>query len=113
MIWGDSVDSQLDVQDGTTAGDVKLELTSGQVTTVATLRGGNNVSLIRSGDLITVNASYTDTDTITRLKGGSSGTPVSGDINLLVSGSATISQNGQTLPLVLQIQNILLVLVLL
>ena len=97
LIWGDSVDSQLDVQDGTTAGDVKLELTSGQVTTVATLRGGNNVSLIRSGDLITVNASYTDTDTITRLKGGSSGTPVSGDINLLVSGSATISQNGQNI----------------
>jgi hypothetical protein len=58
---------------------------------------GTNVSLVRSNDEITINSSYIDTDTITRLKGGVAGSFITGDITFSPSGSAFITQVGSTI----------------
>lgn len=51
------------------------------------LVAGTNVTLTRSGDAITINSSYVDTNTVTRLQ-ASGGNLVSGDVTLAVSGNA-------------------------
>jgi hypothetical protein len=58
---------------------------------------GTNVSLVRSNDEITINSSYIDTDTITRLKGGVAGSFITGDITFSPSGSVFITQVGSTI----------------
>jgi hypothetical protein len=58
---------------------------------------GTNVTLTRSGDAITINSSYIDTNTVTRIQ-ASGGNLVSGDVTFAVSGNAAgISQVGNTI----------------
>ena len=68
---------------------------SGSGHTDVTLIAGTNVSLIRSGSRITINSSFTDTNTITRVGAGGSNY-TSGDINFVGGGDLTISQSGRT-----------------
>ena len=46
---------------------------------------------------LSVNQSFTTTDTVTRLKGGTGGTLVSGDVTLAAGANVGISQTGQTI----------------
>lgn len=62
-----------------------------------TLVAGTNVTLTRSGDEITINSSYVDTNTVTRVKESTSGTFVSGDITLTANGSVFINQVGNAI----------------
>lgn len=48
---------------------------------------------------LSANRSFTTTDTITRLKGGASGSLVSGDVTLAAGANVTISQTGNTITL--------------
>lgn len=68
------------------------------------LIAGNNVSLTRSGDRITIDSSFTDTNTITRLGVGGSGY-TDGDINIVGTGAAQISQQGRTITINVQDEN--------
>ena len=68
---------------------------SGSGFTDVVLVAGNNVSLTRNAGRIIIDSSYTDTNTITRVgSGGQNYTD--GDINLVGTGAATISQSGRT-----------------
>ncbi|WP_159476553.1 hypothetical protein [Chryseobacterium sp. 18068] len=49
---------------------------------------------------LSANRAFTTPDTITRLKGGASGTLVSGDVTLAAGANMTISQTGSTITLV-------------
>jgi hypothetical protein len=83
-----------------TAGKKIIRLTasgSGSGNDDVTLVAGTNVSLSRSNDEITINSSFTDTDTITRVRGNTSGTYEDGDITLLPQGSVFISQTGNNI----------------
>ena len=60
-----------------------------------TFIAGSNVALSRIGDSITITSSYIDT--ITRVQGGVNGTPVTGDVVLQVTGTSSISQNGNVI----------------
>lgn len=62
-----------------------------------TLVAGTNVSLSRTDDEITINSSFTDTDTITRIQSASGGTLVSGDVTIAAGGSSQVSQSGNTI----------------
>jgi hypothetical protein len=88
--------------DGLSATEKIIRLTSGgnsgagiqdNVSVVA----GTNVSLSRTGDAITINSSYVDTNTVTRLQSATGGALVSGDITIAASGSSTVSQSGNTI----------------
>lgn len=84
--------------DGTDASRKSIRLTSGGtgagVNDDVTLVAGSNVTLSRSGDEITINSSYVDTNTITRLV-ASGGTLTSGDLTLTAaSGSTTAGADG-------------------
>lgn len=70
---------------------------AGNITDDVTLVAGNNVSLSRTGDEITINSSYIDTDTITQLRGNTTGTYVDGQVTLLPQGSVFITQNGNNI----------------
>lgn len=67
------------------------------VTDDVTLAPGTNISLTRSGDEITINATYVDTDTITSIKGGVAGSFVTGEVSLLPTGSVFITQVGNNI----------------
>lgn len=95
LVWADSDTVTLFAGDGQTSSRKTVRLTqSGNATTTEVVfEAGNNVSLSRSGNVITVSSSYIDTDTITNLR--LSGNPyVNGDITLLSGGSTTITQSG-------------------
>jgi len=70
---------------------------AGNITDDITLVAGDNITLDRNGDEITINSSYIDTDTITRVRGNISGTYVNGDITLLPQGSTFITQSGNNI----------------
>jgi len=84
--------------DGTDASRKSIRLTSGGtgavVTDDVTLVAGSNVTLSRLNDEITINSSYIDTNTITRLV-ASGGTLTSGDITInAATGSTTAGPDG-------------------
>ena len=68
---------------------------SGSGSTDVVLVAGNNVSLTRSGGRITIDSSFTDTNTVTRL-GVNGQNYTDGDLNLIGTGAATITQSGRT-----------------
>jgi hypothetical protein len=92
----------ISAQDGGNAATKLIRLTSGGnsgagVDDDVSLVAGTNVTLSRTGDAITINSSYVDTNTVTRLA-ASGGTLVSGDVTFAVSGNAAaISQVGNTI----------------
>ena len=59
-----------------------------------TLIAGANVTLSRSNDEITIESSFTDTDTVTRLASGTGGSFVSGDVTIAAGAFTTVSQVG-------------------
>jgi hypothetical protein len=88
--------------DGLAATEKIIRLTSGGnagagVTDDVSIIAGTNVTLSRTGDAITINSSYVDTDTVTRLQSATGGALVSGDITIAASGSSTVSQAGNTI----------------
>ena len=96
----DNTTYAISAQDGT-SGKKIIRLTSGGtgggVNDDVTFVAGTNVTLARTGDEITINSSYIDTNTVTRV-GASGGSLQSGDITL-ASGNAnlTVSQVGNTI----------------
>ena len=96
-IWDSPALGTLGAEDGSQAGDFRVVLsTTGAADTFATFRAGTNVSLSRTGDVITVNSSFTDTNTVTRLQ-ASGGSLVTGDVTIDATGASTVSQTGQTI----------------
>jgi len=85
--------SAVDGSDGTRK-LIRLTSASPLGTDDITLKAGLNVSISRTGDEITFNSSYTDT--ITRLKSGSSSF-IYGDITFTSSGSTSLSQIGNNI----------------
>ena len=88
--------------DGLAATEKIIRLTSGGnagagVTDDVSLIAGSNVTLSRTGDAITINSSYVDTDTVTRLQSATGGALVSGDVTIAATGSSTVSQSGNTI----------------
>jgi len=92
----------ISAQDGGNAATKVIRLTSGGnsgagVDDDVNLVAGTNVTLTRTGDAITINSSYIDTNTVTRVA-ASGGNLVSGDVTFAVSGNAAaISQVGNTI----------------
>ena len=77
--------------------DAIIRLTGTDSTTDdITLEAGSNITLTPSGDTITIASSFTDTNTVTRVK-GTGGSFQSGDITIAASGSASVSQSGNTI----------------
>ena len=81
--------------DGLAATEKIIRLTSGGnagagVTDDVSLIAGSNVTLSRTGDAITINSSYVDTDTVTRLQSATGGALVSGDVTIAATGSSTV-----------------------
>jgi len=74
---------------------LRLTGTNPSSTDDITFKAGQNVSISRTNDEITFNSSYVDT--ITRVQGEAGGTPVSGDIVIVGTGSTDVSQSGQTI----------------
>ena len=88
--------------DGSSASEKIIRLTSGGnsgagVTDDITLVAGSNVSLSRTSDSITINSSFTDTDTVTRIQAATGGSLVSGDVTIAAGGSTTVSQTGNVI----------------
>ena len=91
----------ISAQDGGNAATKVIRLTSGGnagagVDDDVSLVEGTNVTLSRIGDAITINSSYVDTNTVTRVA-ASGGTLVSGDVTIAASGAASVAQVGQTI----------------
>ena len=87
--------------DGSSASRKVLRLTSGGnagagIDDDITLVAGTNVTLGRSGDEITINSSYVDTDTVTTLQSAVGGVAQSGAITINATGSSTVSQDAGT-----------------
>jgi hypothetical protein len=85
--------------DGATNLEKIIRLTSGGnsgagATDDVKIAAGDNVSLSRSGDTITINSSFVDTDTVTSLKSAVGGSAVTGEVTIAASGSSTVSQSG-------------------
>jgi hypothetical protein len=85
--------------DGLSASQKIIRLTSGGnagsgVTDDVSLVAGSNVTLSRTDDAITINSSFVDTDTVTRIQSASGGSLVSGDVTIAATGSSTVSQSG-------------------
>lgn len=90
----------ISAQDGA-AGKKIIRLTSGGnsgsgVDDDVTLVAGTNVTLNRVADEITINSSYIDTNTVTRVA-ASGGVLTSGDITIAAAGASTIAQVGSTI----------------
>ena len=60
------------------------------------LIAGTNVNLTRDGDRITLNSSYTDTNTVTKV-GANGSNYTDGDVSIVGTGSATVTQSGRTI----------------
>jgi hypothetical protein len=91
----------ISAQDGGNAATKLIRLTSGGnsgagVDDDVSLVAGTNVTLSRTGEAITINSSYVDTNTVTRVA-ASGGTLVSGDITIAASGAASVAQVGSTI----------------
>ena len=75
-----------------------IRLTSGGtgsgVNDDVTLVAGSNVTLSRDSDEIIINSSYVDTNTVTEIRGTSSGNYVTGQVTIDQGGSTTVSQIG-------------------
>jgi hypothetical protein len=85
--------------DGTSGTEKIIRLTSGGnfgsgVNDDVKLIAGDNVTLSRTNDSITINSSFVDTNTVTRLQSAVGGALVSGDITIAAAGSSTVSQTG-------------------
>ena len=74
---------------------LRLTGTNPSSTDDVTFRAGQNVTISRTNDEITFNSSFVNT--ITRVQGEAGGTPVSGDIVIVGTGSTDVSQTGQTI----------------
>jgi hypothetical protein len=74
---------------------LRLTGTNPSSTDDITFKAGQNVTISRTNDEITFNSSYVDT--ITRVQGEAGGTPVSGDVVIVGTGSTDVSQAGQTI----------------
>jgi len=95
-----------DFQSSSITGGASFDLVAGGTgtgTDSVNLKGGSNCTVVRdagTGD-ITINATDTDTNTITRLQvtgpNTSGGALASGDISIQASGSITLAQSGTTL----------------
>jgi hypothetical protein len=88
--------------DGASASEKVIRLTSGGnfgsgVNDDVTFVAGNNVTLTRTNDAITINSSFVDTDTVTRLQSAVGGSLVSGDVTIAAGGSSTVSQSGSVI----------------
>jgi hypothetical protein len=99
LVWADIDAVNLSAADGPTSGRKLIRITQAGTATPeeVTLEAGSNVTLGRSGDVITISSTFTDTNTVTRLRGETSGTFVSGDLTVDGSGSITVSQTGTTI----------------
>lgn len=91
----------ISAQDGGNAATKLIRLTSGGnsgagVDDDVSLVAGTNVTLSRTLDAITINSSYVDTNTVTRVA-ASGGTLVSGDVTIAASGAASVAQVGSTI----------------
>jgi hypothetical protein len=91
----------ISVVDGLAATEKIIRLTSGGnsgagVTDDVSLVAGSNVTLSRTGDAITINSSYVDTNTVTRLKSSVGGVFQDGDVTIAATGSSTVSQDPAT-----------------
>ncbi len=60
------------------------------------LIAGTNVNLTRDGDRITLNSSFTDTNTVTKI-GANGANYTDGDVSIVGTGSATVTQSGRTI----------------
>ena len=88
--------------DGVTAQEKIIRLTSGGnagagVDDDITLIGGSNVTLSRLNDEITINSSFTDTNTVTRVASATGGSFVSGDVEIAAGAFTSVSQTGSTI----------------
>ena len=99
LVWADIDSVNLSAADGPTSGRKLIRITQAGTATAeeVTLEAGSNISLGRSGDVITISSTFTDTNTVTRLRGESTGTFVSGDLTVDGSGSVSVSQTGTTI----------------
>ena len=91
--------------DGANAQEKIIRLTSGGnsgsgINDDVTLIAGSNVSLSRLNDEITINSSFTDTNTVTRVASGTGGSFVSGDITIAAGAFTSVSQVGGTITIV-------------
>ncbi len=98
LVWADIDSVNLSAADGPTSGRKLIRITQAGTATPeeVTLEAGSNVTLGRSGDVITISSTFTDTNTVTRLRGESTGTFVSGDLTVDGSGSVSVTQTGTT-----------------
>lgn len=86
--------SAVDGQNITTEKVIKLSPGgSGGSASEVVLIAGNNVALSRNGSRITIDSSYVDTNTVTRL--GVGGNYTDGDISFVGTGGSTVTQNGR------------------
>ena len=74
---------------------IKLLANGGTDSEVA-LVAGTNVNLTRDGDRITINSSFTDTNTVTRV-GANGANYTDGDVSIVGTGSAAVTQSGRTI----------------
>ena len=75
---------------------VRLTAANPASTADVTLAAGNNVSLARIGNEITIESSFTDTNTVTTLAAATGGTATSGALTLDQGNNVTVTQNGST-----------------
>ena len=98
MIWGDSDTVTLTAGDGSNSNQKVINLAqsgvAGQQQVI--LRGGDNVTLVRSVNEIIIDSSFVNDNTVTRLQ-ASGGTLVSGDIVFTGVDATTVAQTGQTI----------------
>ena len=74
---------------------IKLLANGGTDSEVA-LVAGTNVNLTRDGDRITINSSFTNTNTVTRV-GANGANYTDGDVSIVGTGSAAVTQSGRTI----------------
>jgi len=92
----------ISAQDGPSSSEKIIRLTSGGnsgggISDDVVLVAGSNVSLTRTNDSITINSSFTDTNTVTRIQASTGGSLVDGDVTIAAGGSSTVSQTGNVI----------------
>ena len=84
--------------DGGTSSQKIFRLTdSSSNTDDITFEAGTNMSIARSGDVLTFSSSFTDTDTVTTVESAVGGSAVSGQVIIAAAGYASVSQSGNTI----------------